>query len=214
MLKKCWGIVLWGIFFMALGLGIFNAEIYFKRMAHGRERSFSQDVPDYIVKLKQAHRTVTNTEVQAKLPLIEKELYSRLHDMEVALSKAIKFKNILSFSIIGGLCIFSGIGLIFRREIARRLVLSLSIVLTIWFFYLMSLVENITGAAVKLVFWNTAIDCFLENKIPINLCNDDLTFGKFTTDHILYLQLVICWALFSGTAIWYFSRKKIKEQFR
>ncbi len=214
-LKKSWGIMLWGIFFIVLGWGIFNLQVYYQRGFQGRARALSYDIADYNAKLKQAHSAVTNVELQKQLPQIERTFYSNLNNFENALIFAGSMKNVLYFPIMGTICILTGVGLIFRREIARKLVRVLSIILTIGNLYLVYIVIHMSQQAVPLINAMSGLECFLKNTSPITLCNSYYyPVNLLQSNLIFYLQIATPLILFSTLVIWYFSRPKIKEQFR
>lgn len=214
MLKKCWGIILWGILFMALGWGLFNLEIYYRYIVIGRERAFSQDVPEYLMKLKKLQSVIENKKLQERLPEIQKEFYSRLSDYDKSLIQASRPENILYFPILGAFYILAAFGLICKKEISRKFIKLLTIISTLGSFYFSYILLNMLNKAVSLINIAGGIDCFLERTNPINLCNSYFRVGELKFNIIEFWLPVIPWLLFTIVVIWYFSREKIKEQFR
>ncbi len=217
MLKKCWGIVLWGLVFLFLGIQIFSLQVYYARGVDGREKSFSSEIPQYFAKLELIKKNTANIDVQKQFPQLENECSTRLITFQNLLRKAHVFK--FYFPIVGIICILAGLGLILRIEIARKIAGILPVILTAGSLLTINIALDLNRDGGRLGKIDSAINCYLKNEASVPACGTYLNDEDFKIhDSKTYLEaslpIAVAGILFSGIAIWYFSRKKIKEQFR
>lgn len=213
MLKKSWGIILWGLIFLFLGWQTFDVQTYLIRGVQGRTEFFNAEVPQYSVKIEQLKKNTANAEIQKQLPYLENELSTRLNTYASLLTKA-KLMTKFLFPLTGILLLATGLGLIFRIEMARKIAGVSAIMLMFGSLYIMHTGISFPQDGGRLGKIDSAINCYLENKPSLEACAAYLTNKDSKIYLDAYLPIALTGILFLGVVFWYFSRKKIKEQFR